>query len=240
MLDGGDDYESDQVFMKVIFFQKQKLVLMRSLRERWERMRKVRLVERGRGGDFSPGLVRMGEPARYFIIVFWCFCRVTDRRSIKLHLLKRSDCWREGGGGGGGEKGEGREAKWEGVIKERWLFSSVYRPKKFRRKYLKEQDYFELSPVVTMRWPRGEREFPFPVIPWNTSLKFPFPWHFVISLPIPPGKETFGRELGRESLFAVLRMAGQGIKMNKILNLTLLFIWFPVLRASNFPFLPFS
>ena len=85
-------------------------------------MRKVRLVERGRGGDFSPGLVRMGEPARYFIIVppmFWCFCRVTDRRSIKLHLLKRSDCWREGGGGGGGEKGEGREAKWEGVIKER-------------------------------------------------------------------------------------------------------------------------
>ena len=44
---------------------------------------------------------------------------MTDRRSIKLHLLKRSDCWREEGGGGGGEKGEGREAKWEGVIKER-------------------------------------------------------------------------------------------------------------------------
>ena len=32
---------------------------------------------------------------------------------------------------------------------------------------------------------RGEREFPFPVIPGNTSLKFPFQWHFVISLPIP-------------------------------------------------------
>ena len=37
---------------------------------------------------------------------------------------------------------------------------------------------------------RGEREFPFPVIPGNTSLKFPFPWHFVISLPVP-GKRNF-------------------------------------------------
>ena len=62
-----------------------------------------------------------------------------------------------------------------------------------------------------------------------------------ISLPVAfcnfpfPGKGSFGRELGREilSLFAVLRMAGQGIKMNKILNLTLLFIWFP-----GFPGIP--
>ena len=37
---------------------------------------------------------------------------------------------------------------------------------------------------------RGEREFPFSVIPGNTSLKFPFPWHFVISLPVP-GKRKF-------------------------------------------------
>ena len=37
---------------------------------------------------------------------------------------------------------------------------------------------------------RGEREFPFPVIPGNTNLKFPFPWHFVISLPVP-GKRKF-------------------------------------------------
>ena len=74
---------------------------------------------------------------------------------------------------------------------------------------------------------RGEREFPFPVIPGNTSLKFPVP-----SLPVAfcnfpfSGKGSFGRESEREmlSLFAVLRMAGQGIKMNKILNLTLLFI----------------
>ena len=37
---------------------------------------------------------------------------------------------------------------------------------------------------------RCERELPFPVIPGNTSLKFPFPWHFVISLPVP-GKRKF-------------------------------------------------
>ena len=36
----------------------------------------------------------------------------------------------------------------------------------------------------------GEREFPDPVIPGNTSFKFPFPWHFVISLPVP-GKRNF-------------------------------------------------
>ena len=73
---------------------------------------------------------------------------------------------------------------------------------------------------------RGEREFPSPVIPGNTSLKFPFPF---------PGKGSFGRELRREipSLFSVLRMAGQGMKINQILNLTLLFIWFP-----GFPVIP--
>ena len=37
---------------------------------------------------------------------------------------------------------------------------------------------------------RGDREFPFPVIPGKTSLKFPFLWHFVISLPVP-GKRKF-------------------------------------------------
>ena len=31
-------------------------------------------------------------------------------------------------------------------------------------------------------------------------------------------------------------MSDQGMKINQILNLTLLFIWFPGLRASNFPF----
>ena len=42
-------------------------------------------------------------------------------------------------------------------------------------------------------------------------------------------KEFFGRELRREilSLFAVWRMAGQGMKINEMLNLTLPFIWFP-------------
>ena len=37
---------------------------------------------------------------------------------------------------------------------------------------------------------RGEREFLFPVIPGNTSLKLPFPWHLAISLPVP-GKRKF-------------------------------------------------
>ena len=37
---------------------------------------------------------------------------------------------------------------------------------------------------------RCEREFPFPVIPGNASLKFLFPWHFIISLPVP-GKRKF-------------------------------------------------
>ena len=30
---------------------------------------------------------------------------------------------------------------------------------------------------------RGEREFPFPVIPWNTSLKFPFPSRGILNFP---------------------------------------------------------
>ena len=36
-------------------------------------------------------------------------------------------------------------------------------------------------PIFFAYTPKGEREFPCPVIPGNTSLKFPFPWHFVIS-----------------------------------------------------------
>ena len=41
-----------------------------------------------------------------------------------------------------------------------------------------------------MVWDRGEREFPFPVIPVNTSL-FPSPFlHFIISRPVP-GKRKF-------------------------------------------------
>ena len=74
---------------------------------------------------------------------------------------------------------------------------------------------------------RGEREFPFPVIPGKTSLKFPFPSRGILFFPFPfPGKGIFGREIRREilSLFAVWRMAGQGMKINEMLNLTLPFI----------------
>ena len=55
----------------------------------------------------------------------------------------------------------------------------------------------------------GEREFPFSVIPGNTSLKFPFPFHGTFKFPfLFPGKGSFGRELGWEilSLFAVLNI----------------------------------
>ena len=59
---------------------------------------------------------------------------------------------------------------------------------------------------------------------YKPQISLPFLWHSVISLPVL-GKWSFGWELGREilSLFAVLRMAGQGMKIDKILNLTLLF-----------------
>ena len=45
-------------------------------------------------------------------------------------------------------------------------------------------------------------------------------WNLILAL------NTFGRELRREilSLFAVWRMAGKGMKINEMLNLTLLFI----------------
>ena len=64
-------------------------------------------------------------------------------------------------------------------------------------------------------------------LPASGILQFPFPFL---------GKGSFGREI--LLLFAVLRMAGKGMNKNKILNLTLLFIWFPGLRGSNFPSLP--
>ena len=85
---------------------------------------------------------------------------------------------------------------------------------------------------------RGEREFPFPAIPGNTSLKFPFPCYFVISLPVP-GKRKFwpGIRTGL-TLYAVLRMAVQGIKIDKNLefNLALYMIpGIPGIRSLKFP-----
>ena len=42
---------------------------------------------------------------------------------------------------------------------------------------------------------RGEREFPFHMIPGNTILKFTFPSHGILQFPFPfPGKGSFGRD----------------------------------------------
>ena len=60
--------------------------------------------------------------------------------------------------------------------------------------------------------PRGEREYPVPVISRNTSLEFPFPWHYKFPFPFP-GKGSFGLEIVREilSLFAVSVLAADGL-----------------------------
>ena len=86
---------------------------------------------------------------------------------------------------------------------------------------------------------RGEWEFPFPVIPEKTILKCQFPSRGILFFPFPfPGKGSFGRELRREilSLFAVLRMAGQGMKIDKNLEFNLAFPGIPGITSFKFPF----
>ena len=74
-------------------------------------------------------------------------------------------------------------------------------------------------PIFFAYTPKGEREFPCPVIPGNTSLKFPFPWHFVISPPLAfcdfpsrSGKRKFWPGIKTGNTIIICSFAGQGIK----------------------------
>ena len=73
----------------------------------------------------------------------------------------------------------------EGTLKGRachqnwWIFGKVPNglwspPPHFRKIIL------QFFPKFMTEVSRGEREFPFPVIPGNTSLKFPFPSHGIL------------------------------------------------------------
>ena len=88
---------------------------------------------------------------------------------------------------------------------------------------------------------RGEREFPFSVIPGNTSLKFPFPSHGICNFPSRSQKRKFRPGITTGNTIIINIVLGTDIKpivlLDKVLILTIYFYFFPIpvfLNSRNY------